>query len=150
MKKPRIIYQAFLDEVSSLLWNGSYDGVAGKLSYPHTIHMPETDCTIPGPEQQKRDTQAFRESLNALGATAFHRMCRQARFDPETDDRIVGVHTTYVMRGGSYLTDPYDCAMSLIRGEDGLWLSDAIRVTIRNSGMTYYSLENVRARVLLD
>ncbi|SDY91399.1 hypothetical protein SAMN05444004_10478 [Jannaschia faecimaris] len=137
------IYQAHLDKVSRLLWDGDAESVANMLYYPHVIHLPEADRVISNPAEQSKDAEAFRESLSALGATAFHRLCREARFDPDTPDRIIGVHTTYVMHGGSYLTDPYDCAMSLLKQTDGRWLADAIRVSVRNSGMAYYHRDNI-------
>ncbi|WP_179379531.1 hypothetical protein [Jannaschia marina] len=146
MTSARETYQTHLDTVSRHLWNGEAEGVASMLRYPHVIHLPEADRIITDPEEQKKDAEAFRESLSALGATAFHRLCREARFDPNTEDRIIGIHTTYVMRGGSYLTDPYDCAMSLLRQADGRWLADAIRVSVRNSGMAYYHRDNIRNR----
>lgn len=135
---PRNIYQSFLDDVSSSLWDGDADRVATKLMYPHTIHLPEADRVILTPEEQMRDTKTFRDSLTALKATAYHRLCRNARFDPGRGDRIVGVHTTYIISGGSYLTEPYDCAMSLVFDDADGWLADTVRVSIRNSGMAYY------------
>ncbi|CTQ50428.1 hypothetical protein [Jannaschia donghaensis] len=142
----RTTYQTHLDLVSGHLWNGEADGVAAMLFYPHVIHLPEADRIISNPEEQSKDAEAFRESLSALGATAFHRLCREARFDPNDENRIIGIHRTYVMRGGSYLTDPYDCAMSIVQQADGRWLADAIRVSVRNSGMAYYHRDNIRNR----
>lgn len=135
---PREIYQAFLDDVSSRLWDGDAVGVARRLKYPHTIHLPEADRVMTSAEEQMRDTQVFIDSLMTLKATAFHRLCRDARFDPGRGDRIVGIHTTYIIRGGSYLNDPYDCAMSLVLDGSQGWLADTIRVSIRNSRMAYY------------
>lgn len=143
---PREIYQAYLDEVSGNLWDGDGAGVARKLKYPHTIHLPEAERIISDPEAQTRDAAAFRESLAALRATAFHRLCRDARFDPDRPDRIVGSHTTYIIRGGSYMTEPYDCAMSLIWDEAQGWLADVIRVSVQNNGMAYYQSENGQNR----
>lgn len=140
----REIYQAHLDHVSSCLWNGDGEGVAKSLKYPHVIHLPDADRIIKDPVEQKSDADAFRESLTNLGATAFHRLCRDARADPHRPERIIGLHTTYIMRGGHYLTEPYDCAMSLVQGANGTWLADAIRVSIRDSGMAYYHPDNIR------
>lgn len=135
---PREIYQTFLDDVSSRLWDGDAVGVARKLKYPHVIFLPETDRVISDPDEQTRDAKVFRDSLSTIGATAFHRLCRDARFDPANTDRIVGIHTTYIIGGGSYLNDPYDCAMSLVLDGSQGWLADTIRVSIRNSSMAYY------------
>lgn len=140
------IYQDFLDTSSAALWNCDYDSVAAMLFYPHLIRLPEMDRVIRDPAEQQLDAQAFRESLTGLAATAFHRLCCDARFDPDDQGRITGAHTTYIMRGGSYLTDPYECSMSLLRQPDGQWLSNAIDVSIRNTGMAYYHPDNIRAR----
>jgi len=146
MTQAHDIYQDFLDKASVALWNRDYTTVAAMLSYPHLIRLPETDRIIQNAAEQQLDAQAFRESLKGLGATAYHRLCRDAQFDPDGPGRITGAHTTYVMRGGSYLTDPYECRMSLMRQPDGRWLADAINVSVRKSGMAYYHPDNIRAR----
>lgn len=138
----RGIYQCYLDDVSSNLWNDDSIRVSAKIYYPHVIRMPHGVRVITSAEEQIRDAKAFRESLDALGATAFHRHCREARFDPGDPGRIIGVHTTYIIRGGSHLTPPYDCAMSILRQADGTWLSDAIRVSVRENSMAYYLPDN--------
>lgn len=140
------IYQDFLDASSVALWNRDYVAVAAMLRYPHLIRLPETDRIIQNSAEQKLDAQAFRESLKGLGATAYHRLCREAHFDPDNTGRITGTHTTYVMRGGSYLTDPYDCQMSLLLEPSGRWLANDITVSVRKSGMAYYHPDNIRAR----
>lgn len=135
---PRKIYQTYIDAVSICLWDGDAEGVARAMEYPHVIHLPDGDRVISDPAGQHEDTAAFRASLESLGATAFHRSCREARVDPGRPDRIVGVHTTYIMRGGSYLTAPYECTMSLVRGADGTWRADAIRVSVCDPALAYY------------
>ena len=85
--------------MSSALWSRDFDRMAEMMAFPHTIYLPETKRVIQSPEQQSVDAGAFRKSMQCLGATAFHRVCREAWFDPETRDRMEGLHTTYVLRG---------------------------------------------------
>lgn len=140
------IYQNHLDRMSARMWNNDFVGMSEMMYFPHRINLPGHSRVIGSAEEQQLDARAFRESLGALGATAYHRVCREARFADDARRRIVGRHKTYVMRGGSYLTDPYDCEMSLVPGDDGAWLADWITVSVRNTGMAYYHPDNVRGQ----
>ncbi len=137
MNAPRI-YQDYLDRVSSRMWDEDADGVAAMMTYPHVVHLPRADRIIDCAAAQERDVRAFRDELRAMGATAFHRLCRTAAVDPSCVDRIVGRHTTYVMAGGGYLLPPYECEMSLRRDATDGWRSDAIRLCGDGSGLDYH------------
>ncbi|MEM9795681.1 MAG: hypothetical protein AAF919_04285 [Pseudomonadota bacterium] len=138
------IYQGHLDLVSQAVWDRDYDRVAAVMRYPHVIHLAESDHLIDTEAELKLDVETFRDSLMGLGATAYHRVCRDASFDPSDDDRITGRHLTYVMRGGSYLVEPYNCAMILTR-VDGVWLGSGIRLAMKlTSGLNYLHPDRYR------
>lgn len=140
----RDIYQRHLDEVSVALWNRDYDAMVHMLAYPHSIRLPDLHRYIKTPEDQLPDARAFRESMQSLGATSYHRVCRKAAFDPEAPGFLDGEHITYVMRGGSYVVEPLLASMRLRKTETGVWKSQSIEVSVRNKVLSYYHPDNYR------
>ncbi|KIT18144.1 hypothetical protein [Jannaschia aquimarina] len=138
MDDAREIFQEHLDRVSQAVWDRDYDAVAAAISYPHRIGMPEGPGYIaPDAEAMKGHAKAFRESLSSMGATAYHRICRDAAF--MANDRIEGRHVTYILSGGTYLVDPYPASMTLIL-KNGVWLSSEVAIGVRYSVLLYGSV----------
>ena len=141
MPEARDIYQEHLETVSRAIWTRDYARIAEMMHYPHQISTPRRSAIVETPEQLMLDAQAFRENLAGLAATAYHRVCRAAAFDGP--DRIVGRHITYVLRGGTYVTDPYMSDMRLVR-RDGAWLGAGIVISEHNLSMSYFHPDTLR------
>lgn len=132
MPEARRIYQAHLDAVSRALWDRDFRAITDLKHFPHVIRYPGTERRFEKPEDLRANMQAFRTQLDGLGATAYHRVCERASFDPRNRDRINGAHWTYIMRGGNYLSDPYCCEMVLVR-DVGVWIvADIIVPALKN------------------
>ncbi|MGB3406135.1 MAG: hypothetical protein WBA67_01435 [Jannaschia sp.] len=127
--EPRDIYQIHLDHVSRALWDRDWEESVGYWTYPHVMKTVDGVGTVYGAEEMIVYSKAFRERMAGLGATAYHRVCVSAQYDPADNDRILGRHRTYILRGGNYLVPPYDCDMILHRAP-GIWMSAGISVSI--------------------
>ncbi|WP_179379532.1 hypothetical protein [Jannaschia marina] len=109
--------------MSRAMWDRDHDTVARLHEIPHVILHPDGPKTFETFEALSEAARQFRDHLDGLGATGFHRVCEQASFDPLNADRITGVHWSYILRGGNYLTEPYSCQMELLRDGDGRWFT---------------------------
>ncbi|WP_299817041.1 hypothetical protein [uncultured Jannaschia sp.] len=119
------IYQRLADATSRAAWDRDFDALGQLTDYPYTFTSDRGTRVTHTFEEFRADVEAFRQSLATLGATAYHRVCLKAEYVEGSPDRIDGTHRSYVLRGGSYLVDPYECAMELVR-RNGLWLTRRI------------------------
>ena len=126
------IVQAHLDLVSVALWERRWEAVADAVAYPHVIDTVDRSLTMHTREALIREVRLLRDNLDALAATAYHRICLRAEL---TDaGTIVGLNRTYILRGGSYVVAPYETTMTLVRsdpaaGGDGAWRSSRATVS---------------------
>ena len=125
MQSAAQIYQLWLDEIARLLWDGDHAAVAERMTYPHVMATRDGSVHFDAPDQMAEASADFRKTLTRLGATAFHRICKEAEF-VAGGDRIEGTHTTYILRGGSFAVPPYSNRMTL-QLQAGAW---------RGAGMT--------------
>ena len=134
MTDAQTIYQAHLDRVSQAIWASDFETVMRHKAYPNRMHFPDRTVTFAEPDPLAVDARQFRATLANLGATAYHRICTSAAFDPQDADRVIGSHRTYVLRGGNYVVAPYACDMVLVRRGDD-WLTTDITVPDRRAGL---------------
>jgi hypothetical protein len=116
------IYQRNLDEVAQAIWEKNFEAALAHFAFPKHMATPDADVTIHEPEAMLQALAELRESLSRIGATAFLRICKEAVFDPRDEDRIIGSHVSYVLRGGTNVVPPYTSRMVLVRQPDG-WKS---------------------------
>lgn len=114
------IYQAFLDEISDHVLFGRAEAVAARMMYPQIMETRDGSARFDGPSQMIAAVSEFHRHLRSIGATEYHRICREASF-LGAGDEISGWHTSYVMRGGTFLMEPFRSSMRLVR-VDGVWL----------------------------
>ncbi len=127
MSDARDIYQAHLDEMSRAIWDGDMATMTRLHVFPNVICFPDGDREMHTGPDLHRMVLRFREHLEGLGATGYHRVCEAASFDPADTGRIEGEHRSYIMRGGNYVTEPYSCHMVLRRSDAG-WHTAEITV----------------------
>lgn len=127
MTGARDIYQTHLDLVSQALWDRDFEVITDLKVFPHVMRYPDCERAYATPEDLVATIETFRNRLEGLGATGYHRVCEQAAYDPQDRDRITGAHWTYILRGGNYLSEPYRCEMVLAR-HDGIWMTSDIAV----------------------
>ncbi|TFL16983.1 hypothetical protein [Jannaschia formosa] len=116
------IYQDHLDAVSKAFWARDYDRVVTMMSYPHKMRSGRLCQVVQTPGELIEVAEIARSSMQRLGGTAYHRVCLEAAFNPDDPDHIRGRHRVFLLRGGSYVIDPYESEMCLVR-VDGSWLS---------------------------
>lgn len=133
-----VIYQEHLDIVSDAVWRRSHATLAHHIDEVLDIETVDRPHLATTRAQAIGNLVAFRRAMEGVGATAYHRVCHAAEFVGE--DRIEGCHRTYVMRGGNYVIDPYDCDM-ILRRRDGLWRMSDTRVARRQLGSAAFSAE---------
>lgn len=124
MQSAREIYQDHLDRVSRAVWTSDFDAVAKEMAYPHQISSFDTDVEIATPAQLVENMRHFRETMISLGAKEYHRICQSAHFS-EDRTQIQGQHATYILRSGTYATEPYLNEMILVL-RNGIWLGAGI------------------------
>ncbi len=127
----REIYQSFIDFAARALWDRRYEELAARLHYPHVIASQDSEVTVDTPACSVDLARSFRDNLSALRADAYHRVCLDAAFAGE--DRIVGRHRNFVLRGALQLLPAYEGHLILLRDGQGDWLGAGNRSFIRNA-----------------
>lgn len=132
MSEARDIYQSYLDKVSQALWDRDFDIVTRVKRYPYVIRHPDNHQVFETADDFRKCMETFRNTLEGLGATGYHRVCEHANFDPEDPTRITGAHWAYILRGGNYLTEPYMCEMVLVLNESQWNVTDIVVPQLRH------------------
>ncbi len=139
-KEPREIYQRNCDAIARALWDRDFETIRAHTALPVRMITPDADVTISDKNALHQGMEELRESLSRLGATAFLRICKTAEFAPGDETRILGSHTSYVLRGATNLLPPYDSRMLMVREADG-WKASDIFSHVSNRHMTVISPE---------
>lgn len=129
METAHDIYQRHIDEVSKAVFDGDIDSVIARWGIPHVFISHGGEEIVKGEEMLRRYMTNFHRHIRSIGATAYHRICLEAHFAPEDADRIEGRHRTYLLRGGSYVIDPYESDMVFER-QNGVWRAILSRIPI--------------------
>ncbi|KNG94162.1 hypothetical protein [Pseudaestuariivita atlantica] len=149
---PKMIYQAFIDDLSAVNLSGDFEAWAGMSEYPNSVHTDTVDKVIGTPE----DAKPFFDMVCALIAEhkidTFHREAENAEFlDPSM---IVGHHMIYMRSGGVDVVQPMASRM-VIRKATGRWRMISVTNAVANDRYPYDRPEpsdglipdaNVRAR----
>lgn len=132
MPNAKAIYQTFLDETSSMIWDHDHAAYAARMKYPYRMHTAAKDTLNKTTADTEACSRSFRENLTSLGAQAYHRICNMADF--ETSGRILGTHTSYVLRGATALLQPFKSRL-VLHLENGVWLGGDFLTEIRNADL---------------
>lgn len=124
------IYQDHLNRVSEHIWARELDALTRIMAYPHQLSTGTEIVEVDTPETLKSWAKKFRDNLETLGATAYHRVAIAAAFTGNDEDRIDGFHRVYVLNGARHLIDPYSSEAQLCL-QDGVWLGSGVRATLR-------------------
>lgn len=145
-KSAETIYQSNLDAVTRKFFTGDLSGVGDLIAIPSNVHTSDASLRIERMEDLLVMLNEQRESLMRLGTTEYHRICIEAAFANPPGTRIMGRHRTYVLRGGTYLMDPYLCEQTLVK-EGSFWRASDIRCGLKNRDYTIVgprTVESVR------
>ncbi|CTQ50427.1 hypothetical protein [Jannaschia donghaensis] len=126
------IYQDHLDQVSHLIWIRDFEAVTRLMTYPHELLVDEEVTTVDSPATLIEWATKFRDRLQEMGATGYHRVAIAAAFTGDDEDRIDGFHRVYVLDGASHLIEPYSSEASLLKHHD-VWLGRGVRATLRKA-----------------
>ncbi|MEM9320197.1 MAG: hypothetical protein AAGA70_14520 [Pseudomonadota bacterium] len=141
-EQAREIYQSWLDLLAQAVWCRDFDRVASHMTYPNTMETVDGSSTIETPDEMLAAVSDFRKFLERVGAQAYLRVCTSAQF-VSADTQITGQHTTYILRGGTYLLPPFSNEMTLTRGAQH-WLGTYIRADVNNHTCTILSPAQLR------
>jgi hypothetical protein len=114
------IYQAYLDLASDALWDERFEDMAACMEFPLVLKARDLTQRIANPEELHEVARITLDSMRRLGATAYHRVCLTADFLPGNPDVIIGRHRIFLLRGGTYVVDPYEGSAQLHR-RAGQW-----------------------------
>ncbi|SDY91368.1 hypothetical protein SAMN05444004_10477 [Jannaschia faecimaris] len=126
------LYQDHLDLVSRHIWNRDFHALTKVMAYPHELITGEGLVAVDNAETLKNWAIKFRDRLEELGATAYHRVAIAAAFTGNAEDRIDGFHRVYVLDGATHLIDPYSSEACLVLKDD-VWLGAGVRATLRTA-----------------
>ena len=143
-----LIYQDWLDSIADAFWKSDFSAVADAMNYPHYMRTSDGEVYFDTPEKQAQAARDFRRYLVSMGAKAYMRLCAKAEFSPEhQDEKIRGIHTTYVLRGGTYVIPPYSNKMTLVLRQ-GRWLGAGTEAACSNHECTILSPVQLREQRL--
>ena len=142
-----LIYQGWLDRIADALWSSDFRAVAAAMHYPHYMRTLDGEVLFDCAEKQTDAARDFRQYLSSMGARDYMRLCAKAHFVAGKNDEILGLHTTYVLRGGTYVIPPYSNTMTLIL-RDGQWLGAGTSAACTNHQCTILSPAQLREQRL--
>ena len=117
------------------------------MHYPHYMRTLDGEVLFETAEKQEEGARDFRRYLSSMGAQDYMRLCAKAHFVAGKEDEIRGLHTTYILRGGTYVIAPYSNTMTLILRE-GQWLGAGTSAACTNHHCTILSPAQLRERRL--
>lgn len=112
------IYQRVIDVLSDALMEGDFSKFGPYFTLPHVMQTLSGTLRMEDEDELRRSFEGFSASLKAHRATHYIRLTDQAEF--ETPDRIVGEHTSHILRNAIYLAPAYPNRLVLDR-VDGVW-----------------------------
>ena len=130
---PAVVYQEHLDATSDAMWRDDRAALGRLLICPHSVTVDGQTRIFETEEQVWEGSRGFRSNMTQLGATAYHRLAVQGSIRMAGPDRMEGRHDIHVLRGGTYVTPPYQSAMTLVLDGDA-WRASDITVFVRPEG----------------
>ena len=124
------IYQAHLDVVTNLLWEGVWSDLEDHFLWPNTVIAGEFVNMVQNAEEQMVLLEQHRASLKMIGATAYHRVALRA--NQPAPDTVDGSHATYILQGTALLADPYVSRQKLTLG-NGHWRTNGVTTETRTA-----------------
>lgn len=125
------IYQTHLDAVSTALWSWNFEHLLDHIRFPSFMETDDELLRMDKREDYLPSLHSFRKKLQNHGATAYHRICREAMFASDDPNRIEGIHETYALAGATPVMEPYLNHMTLVH-QNGRWLGAGIRAAASN------------------
>jgi len=126
------IYQANLTAVSRALWVRDLAAMLDHIALPNMMLTVDAQVVLSTPQEMSEAMLRFRDHLQDIGAEAYHRTCQEAKFLDADRRTIVGWHTTYILRGGTCLVEPFTNQMTLLR-IDAAWKGVRIETATRTT-----------------
>lgn len=132
------IYQKMLDQICAAYFGDDFDAYTGAIAVPLYYSTKDNAYEIHNIAQMKEAFVAYRDYLIGLGVTDFIRICNGAAVLSPT--KIIGTHTSELLRHGTRLRDPYEAWITL-EVVDGTW-----KVTHSDTSITDTSWQAVAFR----
>ncbi|WP_323772172.1 hypothetical protein [Antarctobacter sp.] len=118
--------QTNLDTVTRQFIDGDLSRIDNALAIPSKVRTMGTALRVERLEALEVMLEEQRSTPLDLGTTEYRRICIDAKFINPVGTQISGRHKTRVMRGGTYLVDPYFCEHALVK-EGPHWRASHIR-----------------------
>jgi len=134
MLSPKDIYQAQLDELGQAYWDMDFSKVLDMIHFPSFVETDDLTLHLPDRESYLASLISQRDNLTMRGATAYHRICRDAVVAHDDPHRIEGIHEVYALQGATLVMDPYLTQMSLVY-KNGAWLCTGLRSATTNKNL---------------
>ena len=117
-KQAADIYQDLLDRIWDAYFNDDFDAFRSTMNVPHTYTTEVKEQTIETYDQLQIAFNSFRQYLIGMGITDMVRQCTGAM--ALGDRKIIGGHTTVLLRDGEELREPYS-VWATLELTDGTW-----------------------------
>lgn len=112
------LYQALVDTIDRKFWARDWETVIGYFTLPNRLSSQDADRRIEDREDLLMLLRSARDTFEAAGVSEYHRICRCAYFQDDTQTSLVGQHDSYVMRSATMVMPRYAgyLSMELIDG----------------------------------
>jgi hypothetical protein len=117
-KSAKDIYQQVVDTLSDALMQNDFAPFSGLVAFPHIMQTLSTTIVMADQTELRVCFDSFALTLKAQSVTDYIRVVDFADFT--SDDRIVGQHTSYILRRCHHIAQPYPNRLTLDRG-NGIW-----------------------------
>ncbi|SLN42368.1 hypothetical protein [Pseudooctadecabacter jejudonensis] len=141
------IFQAFLDRSGKLMMSGLYAELSTMMSYPLTVETADGSLNNTSPDDFITSAKAFYDYMQRMGAKDFLRIAKSAEFVEGNTELIDGIHETFILKGGTYVVEPYRNALRL-RFVEGEWRGAAFRSSVNNVTVPLLNPAQLRQRAL--
>ncbi|SMX35669.1 hypothetical protein [Maliponia aquimaris] len=138
-------YQAMLDRINRHFWARDWQALGDCISVPNRISSLDAERVVDTIDEWLELARAARQSFVQVGATEYHRICTEARFDDAARTRITGAHKTYILRNSSLVLPVY-CARMTLAWTDGVWLSSSLFTASRDKDLPTIHADRVTRR----
>lgn len=135
VRHPKIVYQAFLNEMTRCNMTGDFHTWADMNEYPCTIHTDNLDTVANSPSDIRGFFLMVRDMLTELDVDDFDRRAEHAEYVHPT--MIVGHHMVFMRSKGRNVIEPMASRITL-RNITGAWRIISITNSIANSTYPYW------------
>lgn len=131
---PMEIYQSYLNELSEINLNRSFDGWCAYCAFPHSVHIDTFDEVIAEPSEIRPFVEMLHNLIDEHKVDRFERVGDHAEFLSPTE--ICGYHTTTLYCGDEIKLGPVS-SRYILKRSGTVWQMQSVSNSIANTQFPY-------------